>query len=476
MAEKHSDDKVEADVNMTLEEFVTKFTLPHFARVKEGFYDSYTPNSLEISNGELLELYRVVYPLTVTLEFAQSTSGTKQKVSMSTMNDDLRFHVLSRSQKPFVYPTIEEVIRAWPLMVKCKTDDTNKSGSVVDGDALRRPAFKKNDELTLVRKIWDDDRTPVLECKVQSTKQLIRLPATDAGQFLELTDPKSYTLQELIDIALVERRLKLEQSVKCKPISLKGIPRDYSGTLHLSKPLVQVQVSRLQQGEYSSDFAVTDPFLVPIDCGIVLSPRDETYQQKPSIYKTYTLSLLLEMSTFKYPSVTRVVSWKEQSGFLQNHLIRPGDYLVFYSRRSVNWILAHSPDRYFLIPVTNRGKFVCNRNKSQLKLDLLERQPFPITVQLFSDVDTTLESESLSLDAYIKDEPCVLACKIFGGRVGTAFHLPLRTKIRVLPVEWRGERLPKDPTRFSTYDDSVQEIPFSLYEEIMEQPSNRKSS
>lgn len=50
MAEKHSDDKVETDLNINLEEFVTKFTLPRFARVKEGFYDTCTPKQ---SKGEL---------------------------------------------------------------------------------------------------------------------------------------------------------------------------------------------------------------------------------------------------------------------------------------------------------------------------------------------------------------------------------------------------------------------------------------
>lgn len=461
-------DEDEGDANMDLEEFVTKFTLPHVAKVKEGVYDAYAQNSTDISNGELLEIYRVMYPMEVTLEFLHSTSdAAKQRVKTSTVNDELKFHILSRNEKPAVYRTIADVVRLWPLMVRCEMDDANESVAVVDGVALHRPAFRRNDELRPVRKIWVD-RNLLLECKEERTKQLIRLPATDAGRFLELTDPKSYTLQELIDIAVVDRRLKIDRSGKS--ISFRGVPRDYSGTLLLSKPEVNVQASRLQQDEYSLEVTVSDPFLVPIDCGIVLSPRDETYQQKPSIYKTYSLSSLIGLPSLTYPSVARVVSWTEQSCVLQNHLIRPGDYLVFHARRSVNWILANGRHSFFLIPSTNRGTFLCNPGKSPLKLDFLETQQFPINVLYFNDPDdSALEGESLSLDAFIKDEPCVLASKIFGDRVGIAFHLPLRTKIRVQPAEWRGERLSRDPpTKFSTYDDSVEEIPIGLYEEILE--------
>lgn len=463
------------DSDYSLESFVWRVELPHRAKVTEGYYEPGDEDGdREFSNGEILEVRRLICPF-VDLTFRHPSNDEESTITVSTRNQDLRFRVLTEKEAhglatSKIFCDVREVIERWPNAIKSLTDHFVK----VPGSESSR--ITRGEELRLIRVINDGDAAGVrLELKLRSNNTLIQLPAEFAGSFYELEDPKSYSLQELVDVARVERFLRLDLSEVDERPQIRGLPRDFDGLLTMKKPQVLVEIARVLVRETTDEEYTGQPILCPINCDIKLTPREVAYMPLP--FENFPLESLGKVCKERLPFVARLVSWNEETAILQNHMTRPGDDLVVYSHTSVDKILAHCGKRYFLIPVYHRGCFkrAGKSKKDQVEVELgsLESKTFPCEVRYSntSEYHNTIDDhlplkEKLIFDQFVKAEPCVVVSKLFGDVIGGGYHLPLRTKIAVR-MERRWKRSMATPQHMSHLDCCSEEITEELHHEMI---------
>lgn len=461
--------------DLPLSRFVREITLPHRAKVKEGYYEEGDDDgNREFSNGDIIDVRRIICPL-VVLGYEDPVSQKEVRTSVTTRNPDVRFNVLTKKEmtaKPRHFRSVQELIDSWPLMVKCLSE--HKVPVSADGKEPEFVTLQMEDELRLVRMIFDGKGGTFLECLLQRTMQLIQFQSTDPGSFVEVPDRMSYTLREIVDIALVERNLRVDYSPE-NPQSLpSGLPSDYAGVVVMEKPEVFVEICRLFKDEDSEKYVLSTPILVPIDCDIQISPRHEDYTDIPN--EPRRLVELGASPEHVFPVVARIVGWTEQSGILLHHVTRPGDNVMIYARTAIDRILAHCNEKYFLIPTTHSGRFLRVHGKSkkptEIQLNSLCDDSFPFNVQYhgnnaYSNTRDDLPWPAvLTFTAFIKADPCVLVSKLFGDVIGEGFHLPLRTNV-VVQLQRRVKNGAKSPTRMSMFDNCSEEISGSTYTELM---------
>lgn len=465
-------------LDSTLEDFIAWTVLPQRAKVTQGYYEEGDEDgNREFSNGEIVDIRRVLCPL-VDLNYTPRGTLTEAKVTVSTRIQHVRFHVATRKEalnlsKPLAFGSAKQLADNWPNMVRLTGDLRVAVGAGARSEVIA----SKGDELRLIRLVFDDSHGVQLELNNHRSQQLVRIPYDCASSFVETQDPRSYTLQELVDMARVPRHLKIDFSGSGSGtgstrdrVRIRGIPPDYRGILKMDKPSALVEIARVLVNESTGTEYHGAPLLVPLDCDIRLAAREEAYQPLP--FETLHLSKLEGRHAAKIPSVARVVAWTEESTVLRNHVTRPGDQLVVFAMTSVDKILAHSDGRFFLIPVSHRGCFTRTSRASKLDLKSLGKSSFPFAVRYSNaseyrnTVDEYLPTDKdLTFDRYVKAEGSVVVSKLFGDVIGYGFHLPLRTKITVrLEKRWK---ISKDPPGMSHMDSCSEEILGTLYNELM---------
>lgn len=465
------------DVSLPLSRFVREVNLPQRAKVREGYYEEGDADgNREFSNDDVVDVRRVICPL-VILRYEDPVSQKVVRVSATTRNPDVRFHVLTRQEmtraaKPRHLRFVQELIDSWPNVVKCLSEHTILCSP--DGKGPESVTILKDDELRLIRMIFDGKGGSFLECRVQRTTQLVRLQPSYAGSFVEVPDRMSYTLRELVDAAWVERNLRVDYSLEEQPCLPNGIPNNYTGVLVMEKPEVLVEMCRLLRYEDSVKNVLSPPLLVPIDCDIQVSPRHEEYTTLPN--EPRSLVELGAVADHVFPVLARIVGWTEQSGILVNHMTRPGDHVILYARTAIDRVVARCGEKYFLIPTTHSGCFLRlhgkSRESTETQMNSLSNESFPFNVQYNSSDtytntrDDLPSSSMLTFSALIKADPCVVISKLFGDVIGEGFHLPLRTNITI-QLQKRGKNAAKGPSRMSLFDNCSEEISESAYKKLM---------
>lgn len=465
-----------AEMNMSLENFVRRFQLPHSAKVIEGYQGEY---EMEFSTGEVLMIYRAAYPLSVSLTLNDPPPpGKAKQVSISVANADVRFLVVSRYEEPRIFRSVKEVIDAWPLAIKSLTDDlAGDDGGTPRSESGCGLRYRRHDQLRLLgSRLHQSENSVLVECHLTRTRRTVVLSEHDRGEFLEVVDPQSFTVQELIDLPRATRTLRLDASVRGSS-SLGGIPADYGGTLTMNKPDVKVQIARVLEGDLEENVTLSDPVLVPIDCNITLAPREEIYRQD-NLFLVHSLSGIVENSSSQFPFVVRVVQVIQTSAVLLIHTVHTNDLMVIFSRKPVRKILSHCGDRYFLVPVDHQGTFVANGSKQRLNLAKLGAASFPMQVRyVIKDYANMIEDlpsdDVIAFDAIIGDDVSAVAAKIFDENVGNAFHVSLSANVRVQKTNWRG-KLHQVPAKMSPYADCSEEISEERYNDIMELSTKTK--
>lgn len=459
-----------AEMNMSLENFVKRFQLPHSAKVIEGYQGEY---DMEFSTGEVLMVYRAAYPLSVSLTLNDPPpAGKAKQVSISAVNDDVRFHVVSRYDEPRIFRSVKEVIDSWPLTIKSLTDDVTGDGGGTRSGSGSGQRYRRHDQLRLLgSRLHQTENTVLLECRLARTRQTVLLSEHDRGEFLEVADQQSFTVQELVDLPRATRTLRLDASARGSSYP-SGIPANYGGTLTMNKPDVKVQIARVLEGDLDDNVTLSDPVLVPVDCSITVAPRDDVYRQD-ILFPMHSLRGIVENAASQFPFVVRVAQVIQTSAVLLIHTVHTNDLVVIFSRKPVHKILSHCGDRYFLVPVTHQGYFVANGGSNdRLDLAKLGAVSFPMQVRyVIKDYANMIEDlpsdDVIAFDALIDDDVSAVAAKVFDENVGSAFHVSLSANVKVQKTNWRG-KLHQVPAKMSPYADCSEEISEERYNEIME--------
>ena len=458
----------EESSSMTLAEFISIFPLPRRAQVTEGFQDPYNDDN-EWSKDDIIQVNRVVCPF-VRLSFRNPLNGEDICLSVSTKNRT-QFQVVCPMTPVRSFVEVSELVRDWPLLVKVRKDWSPNTACEKYG------GFKCGDRLRLIRQVPSDDGKKLLECSVVDQMRLVQLPMNCQGMFLEISTNRTYTLCELVQMAAVERRLKIVRNVNF-PTCIRGVPADFDNTLRFELPQILVELELISELEEMDRVTETGEkledikFLVPADSDIrVMSSGGDAVDRR----RTHTLAQIGLFTADIYPFLTQIGDWSNEPTILYNHHTRPGDQLVIYGvEKSVSKILARCVDhsRYFVIPVNHQGHFVQVLLDGYVKavhLSDMLKATLPQDVRLRLDKNLTddplLDDQAITLEAIIESEDTVLVSKRCIAVIGDSFHLPLRTPMKV--VFKQHLKAPPKP-KLSARDMFAEEISESEYSILIE--------
>lgn len=500
------------DVAMSLEDFITFFSLPQRAKVICGYWEPSDDaggsgdSSREFAADELIQLAQVVCPFVTLRLVADAVSRRALGVSLSTRFQGVRFRVVSHreltgSTKPRVFAGVAEMVEVWPHTVKALAG-YRRCADAEDEEGDDR-MFNNGDRLRLVRIACLPEGRRMLECKLlRGNMRLLQLPLTYRGNFAEVDDPKGYTLHDLVSIARVPRTLKIHRgndaaaaAAVSTAVTVPGIPAGFDGFIILERPQLFVQVQRVlsaaaddgaevaaaaEEGEEPADTA--KPFLVPIDCPIEIALREDTYQGCD--FSALKLKELASKYASRAPFVVRVTDWKEETSVLQLHLVRPGHQLIFVRQESRSTVLVRDKarNRQYMLPVDHKGIFVrlnairedCGLSPRRAPLDLksLDDASFPFDVR-FTNADGTYSNlpdallpvdSTLTFEAFVDEDRTAVVAKLADGIICKCFHLPIRTGLR-LQFE---RRWPTSVNhRMSEYDTFAEEVNARVYNKLM---------
>lgn len=475
---------------MSLEDFVTCYSLPQRAKVICGYWEASTDgcddSSREFAADEIIHLAQVVCPF-VNLLVDDPSSGRTIGISLSIGFQGARFRVVSHresvgSKTPRVFKTVREMVTVFPHTVKALAGHRN----AVDEEKM----FNNGDRLRLVRVVSLPGGGKALECKLlRGNMRLLQLPIAYEGNFAEVDDPRGYSLHELVSIARVPRTLKICPNVASPSAIIPGIPANFNGCVTMERPQLLVHIERVQQQEDGNpDGAEADgkPFLVPVDCPIEISLREDTYQG--SDFSSLTTKDLVKKYGASTPFVARVTDWFEETSVLHQHLVRPGHELVFIREETRSNILVREKPhkRHFLIPIDHNGSFFrlnhiredCGvTRRTLLDLKSLEDASFPFDVVCTKDdnpysnlpEDVLPMDMTLTFEAFVKEDPTVVVAKLADGIICKCFHLPTRTGLS-LQFERRWHTAGQAEAfkqRWSDRDCLAEEISGTVYNEFM---------
>lgn len=503
------------DVAMSLEEFITFFSLPQRAKVICGYWEPAddaggSDSSREFAADELIQLAQVVCPFVRLLLVPDADSVRTVGVSLSTRFQNVRFRVVSQreltgSTKPRVFAGVAEMVDVWPHTVKALAGYRRSSDAEDEGERDDR-MFSNGDRLRLVRIACLPEGRRMLECKLlRDNMRLLQLPLTYRGNFAEVDDPKGYTLHDLVSIARVPRTLKIHRggvsdntdNDDASAVTVPGIPTNFDGFITLEKPQLFVQIQRVQRiaeegaaDEAEAEPADEKPFLVPIDCPIEIALREDTYQGCD--FSALKLKEIVKKYASKMPFVARITDWKEETSILQLHLIRPGHQLIFIRQESRSTVLVRDKthNRQYMLPVDHKGVFVrlnatiredCGLSPRRAPIDLksLDDASFPFDVRFtngdspYSNLpDALLPVDStLTFEAFVEEGQTAVVAKLADGIICKYFHLPIRTGLRLqFERRWPVSGANTDAFvnhRMSEYDTFAEEVNARVYNKLM---------
>lgn len=166
----------------------------------------------------------------------------------------------------------------------------------------------------------------------------------------------------------------------------------------------------------------------------------------------------------------------QETTVLQNHLVRPGDVLVFYRMETVSKLAMRRGPRFYLVPVGHPSLFrthdPANGNGPVTLADLMKHPVnYPLSVESVQHglyvnwTDSTLPSNAALNVETLVEERCIVAAKIsHSSHLNEAFHLPLRTKLTIrFENRWKSETNP----RWSQWDNMAEELTKAAYKDAM---------
>lgn len=258
-----SDHLYSEEAQLTLKEFVTTYTLPQTVAITEG---SFMSHSALLARGDVLVLNGLAPPQ-VHLTFYETATRVQREVTVSTElptkfivlppkeagDDDSECPSLSKHRPLSVvsYPTIADLLMDCPTCFEANTsyDDPYFPGF----------SIKPGDKFRFVKTIVDSkDKASIrLQCRTESG-EIISLSSSCRGNFTVVKDETVYTLQELITLANVPRRLKLapengvlidfgdsSRDLDDEITGIPGMPSTFTGVICMSKPEEAIDVTPL---------------------------------------------------------------------------------------------------------------------------------------------------------------------------------------------------------------------------------------
>ncbi|KAK6989642.1 hypothetical protein BgiMline_012878 [Biomphalaria glabrata] len=253
-----------------LSDFVRRCVLPECVSVTDG---NFLGKSVQISKGDVILLKSVEDIQKITLSFKPGAGLSRTEITVP-LDYPQKFFVLppkeATSERRIVsivtYPTISDLLLDCPTYFEATAsyDDPYLPGcSVKAGDRFRFEGIVLDSKDGVERlKVSDEDGNFVL------------LSSDCRGNFCPLKDDRQYTIKELVDLAPVQRRLKLTAgdsqddpggdcqdeyaqvikarqshsptelaSPKSSVLSSLHVPANFTGSIHLHKPETMLFIS-----------------------------------------------------------------------------------------------------------------------------------------------------------------------------------------------------------------------------------------
>lgn len=358
--------------SMDLCDFVKLYSLPQCVCVSEGDFLS---RAVQISTGDVL-LLRSCDSGQVTLSYRNYNNHSWAEVNISLDNPQ-KFKVLlpkdtitgDRAVSMIMYPTVADLILDCPTYFEATTS--------YDDPYLPGVSIKAGDHFCFVGMV-KNSKDGVNRLKVRDTLGNILLLSPDCrGNFCPLEDENEYTIKELIDLAPVQRRLKMvnkeqvgdytcsktgteceisqkfcnrvqpygslsfsSSAVDLNCVDLKYLPAS-SGIVHLLKPESTLTLSPYNEPETSWTIPVSanlkvrvfspDDYEVPVPRSQQSKPRiplplqdDVPKFQAPSAQLTHISHVdirnFVDIYSSSFPVKAKIVDTSSASPFFQNLL------------------------------------------------------------------------------------------------------------------------------------------------------------
>lgn len=259
-----------------------------------------------------------------------------------------------------VFPTVSELIQAFPLYVRCNRA-ISKNSTIGQGNQLpwsqgyNRPkessakedeALAAGDHLKLIRLVYRDGEKN-LECRRVRDPRLIALPLHCAGSFTPLHNDNEYTLEDLVGIHPCRRRIRLagvDEAWKNAANGAECVPCDRDVYTEACDPFMEASPA-------------SKPDL------IIGLPREADIMVSPDTGHHLTATTGELLNTFvthhrsQFPLLIRVTDWKEETSVLENHFVRPGVELVIHGWTRQTKVLARAAGLHYAVPLTYGGLF-----------------------------------------------------------------------------------------------------------------------
>lgn len=404
----------------TLNELTESFDLPQWVEVVGGEEASLEgKGSCNIRKGMILML-RTLAVDNVTLSFNDTDTGIKRLVQVSP-DSQVKFKVLlpypdfkNPKGERTIYKTVADLFTVCPTYFKANIayDDPYLPAIVKSGEIFR-----------FIRKIVDPvDRLTYMQCE-DPDGNIVRLPSECQGDFTAEEDERSYSLSEILELGVVDRKLRLANEAMSMVADdpetehvygnlshsdgssilhrIMGLPLTYTGMVTFHKPKMFLAASP------SDD--IQNVMKMPLDLKINVKQfqvddyerpvhgKENDNQRVSQICKMYQLSELLDTFHEDFPVLATLVRYKDiPSEFV--HCVCPGEDLVVHSIERYERILAKSGDTYFSIAKEYNGRFRRSLKQFQSIQDVLTQY-----------ADSTEELQAKVLQDVASDFPIVFS-------------------------------------------------------------------
>jgi len=388
----------------SLKEFTECFDLPEWVEIVGGNDAGPAhPTAKGVQKGMIVMLRTLAVDY-VTLSFNDIETGSKRIAKVSP-NSQVKFKILlpfpdfkNPKEQRTVYQTVADLLTVCPTYFK----------SNIPYDDPYLPAIVKSGEVfRFIRQIkGKTDRRLYLQCE-DADGNIIELPAECRGDFIAVDDEKSYSLQEILELGIVDRKLKLSRehmklsvpgeqddhvygnvSVDKSLQTIMGLPLTYSGMLTFHCPEMFLVTSPSDN--------IQEMWKVPLDLDIQVkhfkteqyeSPAGSSGANSSPVCKVFKLSELLDTFHEEFPVRATLVHYKDMPEEF-GPCLEPGCDVVIHGIERYDRILAKSGDMHFVISKDMTGRFrkTLRRVDCMEDLRLIHPEGDEVTVKVLQDV------------------------------------------------------------------------------------------